>query len=559
MIDQVKVVRVEHQIRLIHLILNQLDSGIEVVVRYQVLVHEVCDCVIRAVIHHDVRDKALVGQDRHMRPVREDVHACKQAGIVLDAEQVQNRRQDVDIAAIGIAGNRGLIGHKARPTNKGVFLAVKGLCQLPPGQLIVLVVHQAIGVVVAGQDNDGFIQNALFFQLLHQVFQGVFQLQIAGDIGLDNVAVLDALFSQIGLHGLPVLFCHRIHREIIGIVAGIGHIVCDEGLALFQNNGQRLLDHLQIGGRVAFGGVGHPVDVGILGFLLNGLRLLGSEPALKAHVRMGIVALVEGADVVVEEVGTIAQTAEGIADAVGEVVFRGLDEAAVPLVPRQIREHAHTEGIFAVRGRVGKGRVVIVEQEALVRQLVEGRRQILCNENRGIGLTAELNQIAPLEIARVAVLRGSLRIAEILVQGLDALVIGIGVQIFKVDGKDVFCIGRCYGAAFHVLHLRQTGNDELIVLVVVLRREEELTGLQPHRSHHTKAVDAFVRDDGAAVIGAEGSVPLRAAQTQGENAARPKQYDQPNKNQVKVADAFAEGLRHVLGAQNVEHNGDRED
>ena len=274
---------------------------------------------------------------------------------------------------------------------------------------------------------------------------------------------------------------------------------------------------------------------------------------------MGIVALVEGADVVVEEVGTVAQTAEGVANAVGEVVSRGLDEAAVPLVPRQIREHAHTEGIFAVRGRVGKGRVVIVEQEALVRQLVEGRRQILCNENRGIGLTAELNQIAPLEIARVAVLRGSLRIAEILVQGLDALVIGIGVQILKVDGKDVFCIGRCYGAAFHILHLRQTGNDELIVLVVVLRREEELTGLQPHRRHHAQAVDAFVRDDGAAVIGAEGSVPLRAAQTQGENAARPKQYDQPNENQVEVADAFAEGLRHVLGAQNVEHNGDRED
>ena len=102
-------------------------------------------------------------------------------------------------------------------------------------------------------------------------------------------------------------------------------------------------------------------------------------------------------DIVVEAHGVIACISEFITDAEGKIVAGANLKAGVILVAGHIREQAHTQCILAVRRGIGEAGVVVIEYDALVGELIQGRRQFFGNQDGGVGLSADLNQIIALE------------------------------------------------------------------------------------------------------------------------------------------------------------------
>ena len=73
--------------------------------------------------------------------------------------------------------------------------------------------------MVASQNNGCLIRNACLFQLLHQVGQCFFQLNIAGKVALSCLCVTQVLDLVIVPRG------HRIGSLIVLVMAGEGHVV----------------------------------------------------------------------------------------------------------------------------------------------------------------------------------------------------------------------------------------------------------------------------------------------------------------------------------------------
>ena len=166
-------------------------------------------------------DEALVGEHGHVIGLgREDIPSGQEAGIVVEAEEVQQGGQDVHGGAIGIH----LDGLDVRDVaDKGVAELLKGLVHLVPGQLAELVDGEAVGVVVVGEDDDGLVGHAGLLQPLHQVGERLLQLVVAGDVGLHRLRI-----GEIFGHGL-VLEAHGVVPVVL-IVPREGHVVGVEGL-----------------------------------------------------------------------------------------------------------------------------------------------------------------------------------------------------------------------------------------------------------------------------------------------------------------------------------------
>ena len=244
--------------------------------------------------------------------------------------------------------------------------------------------------MIGGQHDYRIIDHVIFFEFLEQVFQRVLQLEVAGEVCLDLVRILQPVGLHIFLDHFAVFCTHRIEIKIIVIVTGIGHVVGDERLALLQNDRQGLLHHLQIRRRLLVGREDHADLVRVVIVILL-------EVALETHVGMGDVALIEVPNVVVEKEGVITESAECVAGAVGEIVIRRGDETGIPLVSGHIRHQTHAKRVLAVGRRVLEACIVVCEFKSLVGQPVEGGRQILGNHKRGEGFRAEFDQIPSAE------------------------------------------------------------------------------------------------------------------------------------------------------------------
>ena len=117
----------------------------------------------------------------------ERVGARQQAGIVVRAEEVQQRRQNVCRGAVFIRHD--VLRKAGDIADEAVAVLFKGGVQRLPGQFVVLRFGQPVGVVVVGQDDAGLVGNARLLQPPRQILQRVLQFQIAGDIRLHRLGI----------------------------------------------------------------------------------------------------------------------------------------------------------------------------------------------------------------------------------------------------------------------------------------------------------------------------------------------------------------------------------
>ena len=170
-----------------------------------------------------------------MVPVCKGVPSGQQPGIVFHAEQIQNRRQDVLRGAEG----RNLDVHAGQIADKAVVIPLKDGVDLPTGQLVVLRLAQTVGVVIVRQDDQRPVRDPRLGEPLFQVGQGVLDLQIAGDEGLDRVGIRQSL-HRVAVPGAHVVF------PIVLVVPAHGHIVGVEGRPAFQIIVHGGVDHLPV-------------------------------------------------------------------------------------------------------------------------------------------------------------------------------------------------------------------------------------------------------------------------------------------------------------------------
>ena len=178
-----------------------------------------------------------------MGAVGEHIRAGEHTGIVLKAPQVEDGGEDVHIAAVFV--HHDVFFQAAHPENQGGLVLVE-FVQLEAGQTLVLAVGQAVGEVVAGQDDGGFLRHARLLQPGHQVLQRPVQLDVAGQVALGGVVQVQVLDQMV------ILFGHGVDINGVEHVAGEGHVVGVE-LVLAQVIVHGLLQHGQVGGGEVIG------------------------------------------------------------------------------------------------------------------------------------------------------------------------------------------------------------------------------------------------------------------------------------------------------------------
>ena len=233
------------------------------------------------VIAEGLCQEGLVRQHRYVYAVGQHVGARQQPGVVVHAEQVQQRGQDVRRGAVLI--HHDILGQAGHIADEAVAVLLEGEIHLPPCQLVVLILRQTVGIVVIGQYDAGLIGHARLLQPLQQVGQRVFQLQIAGDIRLHRLGI-----GQI-LHRVAVFGAHGVVPVVL-VVTAEGHVIGVEGFSAVEVVVHGGLHHLQIGGG--------PVDL----YIQPGVRRLEGI----AHVGVGDVPVVEIADIVVIAPGLVS-------------------------------------------------------------------------------------------------------------------------------------------------------------------------------------------------------------------------------------------------------------
>ena len=102
--------------------------------------------------------------------------------------------------------------------------------------------------MVVGQNNAGLVQDSGLLQTVHQVFQGVFQLQIAGNKSLNGHGIGQRF------HLVPVFCTHGVVPVVL-VVTAESHVVGMEGTLASDVVVHRGLHHLQIRGGPVHGDV----------------------------------------------------------------------------------------------------------------------------------------------------------------------------------------------------------------------------------------------------------------------------------------------------------------
>ena len=231
--------------------------------------------------------------------------------------------------------------------------------------------------MVPGEYHHGALGNARLLQPLEKISHGLFQLQLAGDIGAER------LRARKIRHQPFILDAHGIVGEVIIGMAGIGHIVGVK-LRLLEVVVHGLLHHLQ----VRRGRAGLHVQAEVQGF--EGI----------AHIGVGVDAVIEGAHVVVVGVGRKPLIGVDVPQAEGQIVLHGHGKAHAA----HVRHESHAQGILAVGSEVGEAIIEVFKDEALLAHAVEGGRQVWVDEIVGKGLGTDHDEVISRKIAGIVVL-----------------------------------------------------------------------------------------------------------------------------------------------------------
>ena len=380
-------------------VLHDLNVGVLVVLSHLEVFVAFCQVCffITGVVDDLVGNEALVGHHSQAVAVGQDIAAGIQAGIVLEAEQVQQGRQHIGVAA-GLVDGDGL--HRGVPDDQIALVALHAApLDAVADHALPLGVGQTVGEVVGGQSDDGFIQLTGLVQTLNQILKRPVKLDVGGKICSCGSAHIQVF------HQLLVLFHHGVvAAETVVVVTGNRHVVGVEPL-IVDVIVHSLLHHHQVGFRPA----AQTADL-ILAFKYI------------ADVGVGLVTLVIGGGVVV--VGTGGQTL-GV-EPVGNVhvhgVLDGIHETAVTLGLGDIRHQTGQAGILTVGGVGGEGGPVVSEVKTAVGQLVQGGGQLRVDALGREGLGGDEDQVVALEHAGILIFLGGLYGSQIIIDLLGGLV-----------------------------------------------------------------------------------------------------------------------------------------
>ena len=177
-----------------------------------------------------------------------NVMSGHQTGIIFQSEEIAQSRIDVNGGTGGIHSNR--LFHAAAPQNQRVAVAGNvQLAVLRAAELLVVICfvsHQRVGIVVCCETDHGIIGNPSLLQLLHKIFQRIFQFQISGNVALHRLRGIGiGCFCR-----FSVLSCHGIRAPAPVGVSADSHIIGMERCAVFDIivyiAGNRQFHHFQI-------------------------------------------------------------------------------------------------------------------------------------------------------------------------------------------------------------------------------------------------------------------------------------------------------------------------
>ena len=126
------------------------------------------------VVAEGFRQERTVRQHGDMNAAREHVRAGQQTGIILHAEEVEERRQDVRRGAVFV--HHDIFRKAGNIADEAVAVFLELGVQRLPGKLVVFLLRETVGIVVVREDDAGLVGNAGGLQLLHQVLQRVLKL-----------------------------------------------------------------------------------------------------------------------------------------------------------------------------------------------------------------------------------------------------------------------------------------------------------------------------------------------------------------------------------------------
>ena len=152
-----------------------------------------------------------------------------------------------------------------------------------------------------------------------------------------------------------------------------------------------------------------------------------------AHVGVGDVPVVEISDIVVIAPGLISFFSWRIAQAEGQIVGARHVEAGISLSAGHIRIKPHTHGVLTIGGNGLERAVVIIEDNDRVGQLVQGGCQLLTDEPGAEALSADGDQVVPLQQPGVVVLPGGCHLRQVFVRGFAHGIIRGLRQLCEVD------------------------------------------------------------------------------------------------------------------------------
>ena len=279
--------------------------------------------------------------------------------------------------------------------------------------------------MVGGQDDNGLVGNTCDFQLLHQIGHGCFQLQIAGDIGLNALGVVG-----IGrLCHITVLLGHVVAAPVVVAVAADRHIVSVKVGTVFHIlldvAVHRRLHHIQIGLRPQ-------ASVGQFQTIAHTIVII-------AQIGMGLIPAVIGIAVVVVGQRTVSQFLEHPAQANGHIVVRADLEGVGALDPVG-DQTGHDGELAAGGGQSPVGLIEISEHKAVVGQLVQSGSQLLADDVGREGLRRDQDQILPRKIVGVFVLLGGSQAVHILMDALQSIILLALRQTGKINVQHVVAV-----------------------------------------------------------------------------------------------------------------------
>ena len=404
-----------------------------------------------------------------MSAVGEHVRARQQPGVVFKTPQVQNRRQNVHIAAVFV--HHDVFLQAAYPEDQGRLVLGEAV-NVVTDQLGILAVLQAVGEMISGNDNGGSVCHPRLLQPLHQIADGLVKLDVAAQVCLDGVAGIGQI-----LHLIPVPLGHFISAGVVFIVTGEGHVVGVEGFfpdVIIHG----LLHHFQIRGRPV-GGEGHAVPGEFHGVAHVGVRLIPTVIAAPI--------------VVIAEALHPPLRLKHIAQGEGKIAAPGGIQAGHCLAPPGIRIQALHQGVLAVGGGIGEGIIIVVEDDPLLGQLVQIGGQILVDGSGGKALRAHDNQVVVLQHSGVFVLIGAGNLGTVVIDCQQLFVLGHGVQGIKVNVHNVVLdLGRLLGLVLPLGLLRN--------IIVLLLRFGMAGQLQPDGRQQAKSLGGLVGGDFPAAV-----------------------------------------------------------